>query len=124
MKCVSSWLLVVLSSAMMVVVVVRCDTTSLQTANSVASPLTHINILVLLPSNNSYKYSMPKVLASLRMAIGDLRHTSFGSRFTIDLIPDSCDCKGIKAPVNAMENIFGIRNHTKKFQAVFGPMCD
>jgi hypothetical protein len=89
-----------------------------------SSSTTHVNILLLLPSNNSYKFSMPKVLASLNMAISDLRHTSFGARFTIDLISDSCDCTGIKAPVNAMENIFGIRNHTKKFQAVFGPMCD
>jgi hypothetical protein len=85
---------------------------------------THINILLLLPTNDTYKFSQAKVTASLRLAIADLKHTAFGSRFEIDLISDSCDCTGIKAPVNAMENIFGKRNHTKKFQAVFGPMCD
>ena len=92
--------------------------------NNKNNDLIQINILLLLPINDTYKFSMSKVLASLNLAINDLKQTDYGSRFRIDLISDTCDCTGIKAPVNAMENIFGKRNHTKQFQAVFGPMCD
>ena len=83
-----------------------------------------VNILLLLPSNQTYKFSLTKVLASLNLAINDIKLTDYGSRFQVAIISDSCDCTGIKAPVNAMENIYRIRNHTKVFQAVFGPMCD
>ena len=83
-----------------------------------------INILLLLPLNETYKFSLNKTLASLSLAIHDIRKTDFGSKFEIDITSDTCDCTGIKAPVNAMENIYSIRKHTKKFQAVFGPMCD
>lgn len=83
-----------------------------------------INILLLLPLNETYKFSLSKVLSSLNLAISEIKYTDYGSRFRIDITSDTCDCTGIKAPVNAMENIFGRRNHTKKFQAVFGPMCD
>lgn len=83
-----------------------------------------INILLLLPVNDTYKFSLNKVLASLLLAIDDLKSTDYGARFKVDIVTDSCDCGGIKAPINAMENIFGKRNHTKQFQAVFGPMCD
>jgi len=67
---------------------------------------------------------MAKVLASLQLAINDLKTTEYGRRFALNIIGDDCDCGGIKAPVNAMENIYRIRNHTEVFQAVFGPMCD
>lgn len=83
-----------------------------------------INILLLLPNNDTYKFSQSKVLSSLNLAISDLKSLDYGSKFEIYIISDTCDCTGIKAPVNAMENIFGKRNHTKHFQAVFGPMCD
>lgn len=83
-----------------------------------------INILLLLPINDTYKFSLNKVLASLKLAIDDLKTTPYGSSFNIEIVSDTCDCTGIKAPINAMENIFGKRNHSKKFQAVFGPMCD
>jgi membrane glycosyltransferase len=83
-----------------------------------------INILLLLPTNESYKFSLNKVLASLNLAIQDLKTTDYGAKFQVAIVSDSCDCSGIKAPINAMENIFGRKNHTKKFQAVFGPMCD
>lgn len=83
-----------------------------------------VNILLLLPLNDSYKFSLNKVLAALNLAIFDLKTTDYGSKFAIDIVTDSCDCTAIQAPVNAMENIFGRKNHTKKFQAVFGPMCD
>ena len=83
-----------------------------------------VNILLLLPVNETYKFSLYKVLASLNLAIDDLKQTSYGTKFEINIISDTCDCTGIKAPVNAMENIFGKRNHSKNFQAVFGPMCD
>lgn len=83
-----------------------------------------INILLLLPVNDTYKFSLNKVLAALQLAIDDLKSADYGSRFKIDIVSDSCDCTAIKAPINAMENIFGKRNHTRQFQAVFGPMCD
>jgi hypothetical protein len=83
-----------------------------------------VNILLLLPMNNTYKFSLNKVLYSLNMAIDEIKTTNYGSKFDIDIMPDSCDCTSIKAPVNAMENIYRKRNHTKRFQAVFGPMCD
>jgi hypothetical protein len=86
---------------------------------------THINILLLLPTNDSYKFSLNKVLSSLNLAINDIESShTYGTKYEIDLITDTCDCTGIKAPVNAMENIFGKRNHSKRFHAVFGPMCD
>lgn len=94
---------------------------SISTNNNNKQP---INILLLLPVNDTYKFSLNKVLASLLLAIDDLKSTDYGSKFRIEIVTDSCDCGGIKAPVNAMENIFGKRNHTKQFQAVFGPMCD
>lgn len=85
-----------------------------------------VNILLLLPNNDTYKFSSSKVLVSLNFAIKDIKNTDYGSKFEIDIISDSCDCTGIKAPVNAMENIYKKRNHTntKDFHAVFGPMCD
>jgi hypothetical protein len=83
-----------------------------------------VNILLLLPNNDTYKFSLSKVLVSLDFAIKDLKNTDYGSKFEIDIISDTCDCTGIKAPVNAMENIYRKRNHTKNFHAVFGPMCD
>ena len=86
--------------------------------------LVPVNILLLLPLNDTYKFSLNKVLLTLNMAISEIKMKDFGSKFEIDIMPDSCDCTSIKAPINAMENIYRKRNHTKKFQAVFGPMCD
>ena len=83
-----------------------------------------VNILLLLPLNDTYKFSLSKVSLALNMAISELKYTDYGSKFKIDIMPDTCDCTSIKAPVNAMENIYRTRNHTKRFQAVFGPMCD
>lgn len=84
----------------------------------------HINILLLLPTNDTYKFSLSKVLWPLNMAINEIKQIDYGSKFQVEITSDSCDCTGIKAPVNAMENIYRKRNHTKNFQAVFGPMCD
>ncbi|RNA13767.1 hypothetical protein BpHYR1_015297 [Brachionus plicatilis] len=81
-----------------------------------------VNILLLLPVNQTYKFSQSKVMASLSLAISDLKTIGYGAKFHIDIISDTCDCTGIKAPINAMENIFGKRNHSKHFQAVFGPI--
>ena len=86
--------------------------------------LTQVNILLLLPTNDTYKFSLSKVLSSLNLAIGDLKNTAYGSKFKIDIMSDKCDCSGITAPVNAMENIYKNRNKEVRFQAVFGPMCD
>ena len=86
--------------------------------------LIKINILLLLPINNTYKFSVQKVLPSLYLAVDHIKTTDYGSRFDIKIITDSCDCTGITAPVNAMEQIYGQRNHSLHFQAVFGPMCD
>jgi hypothetical protein len=86
--------------------------------------LIKINILLLLPINNTYKFSLSKVLPSLYLAVDHIQTTDYGSRFDIKIIPDTCDCTGITAPVNAMEQIYGQRNHSLHFQAVFGPMCD
>jgi hypothetical protein len=83
-----------------------------------------VNILLLLPLNETYKFSLNKVLLTLNLAINEIKTKDFGSKFEIDITPDSCDCTSIKAPINAMENIYRKRNHTKRFQAVFGPMCD
>jgi len=83
-----------------------------------------INILLLLPTNDTYKFSLSKVLWPLNMAINEIKQIDYGSKFQVEITSDSCDCTGIKAPVNAMENIYRKRNHTKNFQAVFGPMCD
>ncbi len=83
-----------------------------------------VNILLLLPLNDTYKFSLNKVLLTLNMAISEIKSKDFGSKFDIHIMPDSCDCTSIKAPINAMENIYRKRNHTKQFQAVFGPMCD
>jgi hypothetical protein len=87
-------------------------------------PTYEVNILLLLPINNTYKFSVSKVLPALLMAVEELKTTDYGSSFRIKIINDVCDCSGITAPVNAMENIYGKRNHTLRFQAVFGPMCD
>ena len=89
-----------------------------------ATATTQVNILLLLPTNDTYKFSLTKVLSSLSLAIKELKHTDFGAKFKIDIITDTCDCTGITAPVNAMENIYRNRNQTVRFQAVFGPMCD
>jgi hypothetical protein len=83
-----------------------------------------INILLLLPTNDTYKFSLSKVLWPLNMAINEIKEIDYGSKFQVEITSDSCDCTGIKAPVNAMENIYRKRNHTKRFQVVFGPMCD
>jgi hypothetical protein len=83
-----------------------------------------VNILLLLPVNNTYKFSTCKVLPALLMAVDELKKIDYGSSFKIKIVNDICDCSGITAPVNAMENIYGKRNHSLKFQAVFGPMCD
>ena len=93
-------------------------------SSKLAGELVKINILLLLPINNTYKFSISKVLPSLNLAVSELKNTDFGSSFDIKIIPDACDCTGITAPVNAMENIYGKRNHSLHFQAVFGPMCD
>jgi hypothetical protein len=86
--------------------------------------LIKINILLLLPINNTYKFDISKVLPALNLAVDEIKKTSYGSIFNITIITDECDCTGITAPINAMENIYGKRNHTLFFQAVFGPMCD
>ena len=83
-----------------------------------------VNILLLLPRNDTYKFSLAKVLLTLSMARQDISRTEMGARFDIDIMPDTCDCTSIEAPLNAMENIYRKRNHTKRFHAVFGPMCD
>lgn len=83
-----------------------------------------VNILLLLPTNDTYKFSMAKVIASLDLAINDIKKTDYGRKFELNIISDVCDCGGIRAPVNAMENIYRMRNHSMVFQAVFGPMCD
>ena len=100
------------------------DSNSIINLNNNSSDLIEINILLLLPINNTYKFSVSKVLPSLYLAIDDIKTSEYGSRFNIKIIPDTCDCTGITAPVNAMENIYGQRNHSLHFQAVFGPMCD
>ena len=102
-----------------------CISHSVQAANSSGSGgKIPVNILLLLPDNDTYKFSTSKILPSLNLAIEDMKDTDYGSRFEFDIIPDQCDCSSMKAPVNAMENIYRMRNHTKMFQAVFGPMCD
>lgn len=83
-----------------------------------------VNILLLLPTNDTYKFSMSKVTASLDLAKQDLKQTDYGRRFQLNIKSDVCDCGGIRAPVNAMENIYRIKNNSDVFQAVFGPMCD
>lgn len=83
-----------------------------------------VNILLLLPLNDTYKFSVSKVLPALNLAVDEIKKTDYGSSFDLNIIPDVCDCTGITAPVNAMENIYGKRNHSLLFQAVFGPMCD
>ena len=83
-----------------------------------------IHILLLLPKNETYKFSLSKILPSLNMAIEELKKTDYASSFDISLTGDSCDCNGILAPVNAMENIYGKRNHKIHFNSIFGPMCD
>jgi hypothetical protein len=83
-----------------------------------------VNILLLLPTNDTYMFSMAKVLASLQLAISEIKTTDYGKKFAVKIIPDVCDCGGIRAPLNAMENIYKMRNNTEDFQAVFGPMCD
>ena len=95
-----------------------------QQESSNVNNLTHVNILLLLPTNDTYKFSMSKVLASLNLAIEDLKNTDYGSKFIIDIITDKCDCSGITAPLNAMKNIYKNTNQAMRFQAVFGPMCD
>ena len=104
--------------------VVETNSHSFFTTSIDASGFIPVNILLLLPANDTYKFSLSKVLASLSLAIQDIKFTDYGSRFEVNLISDNCDCGSIRAPVNAMENIYRIRNHTKVFQAVFGPMCD
>jgi hypothetical protein len=99
-------------------------TKSQQASSNTNDDLTHVNILLLLPTNDTYKFSMSKVLSSLNLAIEDLKNTDYGSKFRIEIISDKCDCSGITAPVNAMENIYKNRNQAVRFQAVFGPMCD
>jgi hypothetical protein len=83
-----------------------------------------VNILLLLPLDDTYKFSMSKVTASLDLAKLDLKRVDYGRRFQLNIKADACDCGGIRAPVNAMENIYRIKNNSEVFQAVFGPMCD
>ena len=104
--------------------VVETNSQSFFTTSIDANGFIPVNILLLLPANDTYKFSLSKVLASLNLAIQDIKFTDYGSRFEVNIISDNCDCGSIRAPVNAMENIYRIRNHTKVFQAVFGPMCD
>ena len=95
-----------------------------QQVSSNSKDLTHVNILLLLPTNDTYKFSMSKVLSSLNLAIEDLKNTEYGSKFEVEIISDKCDCSGITAPLNAMKNIYKNSNQAMRFQAVFGPMCD
>jgi hypothetical protein len=80
-----------------------------------------VNILVLLPKNDTYKFSASKLLPPLYMAAHELHNKT---QFKIKIIHDTCDCGGLTAAINAMQNIYGERNHSLQFQAIFGPMCD
>ena len=51
-----------------------------------------INILLLLPNNNSYPFSTNKILPSLNFAIEELKTSDYGSAFAIKIIADNCDC--------------------------------
>jgi hypothetical protein len=83
-----------------------------------------INILLLLPDNETYKFSLNKVKLSLELAIHEIKHTDYGEKFDVVITTGLCDCTAIKAPVDAMENVYNKKNHTKLFQAIFGPSCD
>jgi len=107
--------------AALICLALACHATSPSTAVDEHIP---VNILLLLPTNDTYMFSMAKVLASLQLAISEIKTTDYGKKFAVKIIPDVCDCGGIRAPLNAMENIYKMRNNTEDFQAVFGPMCD
>jgi hypothetical protein len=83
-----------------------------------------VNILLSLPENDTYKFSLNKVLASLNLSILDFKKDV--SKFEVKIIPGECDCSATKATFNAMENIYRFRyqNNTQTIQAIFGPMCD
>jgi atrial natriuretic peptide receptor A len=83
-----------------------------------------INILLLLPENGTYKFSMRKVRPALDLAISEIKVTDYGRKFDIILWEGECDCSGITAPINAMKYIYANTNSTNYFQAIFGPICD
>jgi len=100
----------------------------LKTINSKLQPskdIIPVNILLSLPENDTYKFSLNKVLASLNLSILDFKKEV--SQFEVKIIPGECDCSATKATFNAMENIYRFRyqNSTRTtIQAIFGPMCD
>ena len=81
-----------------------------------------INILLSLPSNDTYKFSRSNVLASLELAINEFN----ASKFKVEIIPGECDCSAVTATQNAMENVYMFRykKENQNIQAIFGPMCD
>ncbi len=116
-----NWLIYLAVIPLNLIIFVVCEN---HTYNYQVSETYEVNILLLLPINNTYKFSVGKVLPALLMAVDELKTIDYGSSFRIKIVSDVCDCSGITAPVNAMENIYGKRNHSLRFQAVFGPMCD